>query len=384
MADVVAELAVREQWPVYVVEHVTKLLIARGASKVSEVWEELQLYCRAGATVLPPLRASLAELERAEPPPGSSAAINRSKQLHLTRGSLAATEELVGWSDRIAAVPARRLFAASDTNRHFADTMFIPAGFKLARVLDEFRKVVGKYQPRMREIIGTYGWPPVVPPGPTAMRQPKFKVAGDQRCGSCKNTYTNLWVNRGICAECEVKKRAEGTCPWNSRCRPESFCPHAARCFVCDAWSCAACGLHRGDGEDVAMLIDSLKPHAIFFDFDRTVATTKGGANPLLGAHTVVSSPFLFPPLFVASEMAALGGVGWRCRGGGWRCRGGGCTAVSAWDAMHAVRRCACLDPVLSPPPSSAAACLHAGSGSGVDQAREHPHCNPEQQQGGH
>ena len=50
---------------------------------------------------------------------------------------------------------------------------------------------------------------------------------------------------------------------------------------------CEACRLTRGDGEDVANMVEALKPYVVFLDFDRTLATTKGGGSPLQGSHTV-------------------------------------------------------------------------------------------------
>ena len=61
---------------------------------------------------------------------------------------------------------------------------------------------------------------------------------------------------------------------------------------MCDAWSCEQCRLVRGDGEEVASLVDRLRPRVVLLDFDRTLASTKAGADPLLGAQTV--DPDLF------------------------------------------------------------------------------------------
>jgi hypothetical protein len=40
--------------------------------------------------------------------------------------------------------------------------------------------------------------------------------------------------------------------------------------------------LQVGDGEDVRLLAANLQPWAIFLDFDRTLATTRGGGSPLV------------------------------------------------------------------------------------------------------
>eukprot|EP00959_Pyramimonas_sp_CCMP1952_P222893 4659924-Pyramimonas_sp.AAC.1 len=67
-----------------------------------------------------------------------------------------------------------------------------------------------------------------------------------------------------------------GKCPYSKRCAGGGvFCPHGRKCVACDAWSCEECGLVRGDGEDAAALVQRLRPHSLFLDFDRTLATTK-------------------------------------------------------------------------------------------------------------
>ena len=65
----------------------------------------------------------------------------------------------------------------------------------------------------------------------------QLRVAGKHPCNFCDNKYSSLWVHRGICYNCERKSRQSGTCPYGTRCKPESFCPHSKRCFRCDAWS---------------------------------------------------------------------------------------------------------------------------------------------------
>ena len=37
------------------------------------------------------------------------------------------------------------------------------------------------------------------------------------------------------------------------------------------------------------MLVEQMTPHVVFPDFDRTLASTKGGANPMQGSHSVDS-----------------------------------------------------------------------------------------------
>ena len=44
---------------------------------------------------------------------------------------------------------------------------------------------------------------------------------------------------------------------------------------------CASCGVTRGDGEDVAALVESFDMLCVFLDFDRTLCATKQGASPV-------------------------------------------------------------------------------------------------------
>jgi hypothetical protein len=51
--------------------------------------------------------------------------------------------------------------------------------------------------------------------------------------------------------------------------------------------ACEQCRLVHGDGEDVAALVHTLQPHAIFLDWDRTLCTTRTGGSPLVGKHAL-------------------------------------------------------------------------------------------------
>jgi len=107
-------------------------------------------------------------------------------------------------------------------------------------------------------------------------------------CNVCAKGFGKLWVHRGVCCECEARLRAEGRCPYHpGSCPAAAFCPHSSKCAACDGFACDACRLTRGDGEDVLALVARLRPHAVFLDFDRTLATTRGGGSPLQGQHSV-------------------------------------------------------------------------------------------------
>lgn len=77
-------------------------------------------------------------------------------------------------------------------------------------------------------------------------------------------------------------------------CRPVSLsshdnAAHQRRCCACEQWSCDQCGLHRADGDGVVALAQRLgaKCFAIVFDFDQTLCSTKSGAAPVVGRHTL-------------------------------------------------------------------------------------------------
>ena len=99
----------------------------------------------------------------------------------------------------LQAVPERRLFSASDTNRDFATTMFLPPDFKVSAMLEGFKKTAAKYAPEMRRLIDAYGWPPAVPPGCAEMTQPTFRIAGDHSCSECGSKYRSESPGIGGC-----------------------------------------------------------------------------------------------------------------------------------------------------------------------------------------
>ena len=69
---------------------------------------------------------------------------------------------------------------------------------------------------------------------------------------------------------------------------PRPDAARQARCLACEPASCeAGCGLVRGDGEAVATLVSRHVPRLLLLDFDRTLASTRAGADPTRGEHTL-------------------------------------------------------------------------------------------------
>ena len=164
--------------------------------------------------------------------------------------------------------------------------------------------------------------------------------SGDNICKVCAAVRPSLWIQRGICFECDRGLRQQGQCPYgaggskqNSHCDPRLFCTHrvgaagvtttggggggagagagagagggdsftaapdqaaaiCGQCLLCDNVSCIECMLWRADGEETVRLVDQLEPHRIFLDWDRTLCSTKSGRSPLNGSHSL--DPDLF------------------------------------------------------------------------------------------
>jgi hypothetical protein len=105
-------------------------------------------------------------------------------------------------------------------------------------------------------------------------------------CRLCTKGFSSLWVHRGICITCELSERESGRCPVRKGCQ-SLFCTHGQKCFVCDFWSCDACRLVRGDGEDVLAMVMELRPDMIYLDWDRTMCTTRTGTINTLTIHSL-------------------------------------------------------------------------------------------------
>ena len=162
---------------------------------------------------------------------------------------------------------------------------FAPSGFDLGAHLRRNGDVVRAYLPRMRAEMVREGWPP-----PADLRRGLLR--GRQQCLGCSNGFAPLWVHRGLCCACEEARRRRGVCPFRpALCRGRAFCPHLRRCLACEEYSCeaAGCRLVRGDGEAVAVLVGRLLPRLrlLLLDFDRTLASTRSGSDPLKGAHSM-------------------------------------------------------------------------------------------------
>ena len=309
------------RWPPHLLHHLELVLIARGGVKALSIRAETKLWASTLGAVarkffaatrrLESTRRSVEEVLRDDVgardgkfvTPGSyarpgaidalSAANRVDRLLNLARGVGPVTLDVADAAARVCERPAVRWFAAGDAARGTASD-FVPSDFKTGALIARHKPVAARWRSEMRatleRAVGDGRWPPI--------GDALLYVTGRQPCRRCGGSFSNLWVSNGACFRCEEELRAAGTCPFRGggggdgpgagkggRCPPGAFCPHHRRCVACERWSCDACGVRCGDGEDVAALVESEQPRAVFLDFDRTLCTTKSGANPMRGRH---------------------------------------------------------------------------------------------------
>jgi len=260
--------------------YLERVFIARGASKALNIGTALARYRAALKQVSEEVDQVLAALRGLvdTPPADSTAAaglnLTAEKHWRTLRGMRDVMQEMMRWLQPIAAARSgdSRIFVSGSRGA----AAFVPRGF--ADLLGPYRSTVAKHRGDMLAEIASTGWPSSTRP---------VNEQNLHRCKRCGAEHAKLWLHRQLCFSCEEALRADGCCPYSERCGRRSFCPHGRRCVVCEAWSCEACRLLRGDSEDVWQLVGQLKPAVVFMDFDRTLATTKAGGSPLQGNHSV-------------------------------------------------------------------------------------------------
>jgi hypothetical protein len=238
--------------------------------------------------------------------------IHYHRHYNLLTGALPHLIELDAWLGKIADLTVssqqRVMFLASDST---ADRHTLPAALQVPRVevdtmalFAAYRCVEMQYRPQMFHAIRTRGWPASLQHALASSTQKEDKVADNKHCHVCERTYSCLWVHRSVCCECEDRiRQIEKRCPFRAVCKPAWFCPHSLRCLICDAHSCDECRLVRGDASTVTAVAGRMAPRRIAFDFDRTLASTKSGAAPVIGKHVadvdLISLMWKYPCIIV-------------------------------------------------------------------------------------
>jgi len=315
-------------WPPHVREFVRMVLVCRGADKALRIRDELvrvlasleRCILQADAALahvagLPTPEETARQLEEKHVLPGDevsgqdpsraamAAAMQRQRHFNLLTGCMAPLRETLHWLKAIeeaAASDSGRLFVAGDGRgipavrygaRPEAPPAFcLPKGFQGGSAPEDQRllNIIQTYTPQMHEILAMSGWPDSICHRlGNASPEAAAATPSQSACSRCDRRFSALWLNRGICCECEAAARAEGQCPFSKGCQSLWFCTHAHRCLKCDSHSCDQCRFSRGDGEHVAHLAARLRPARIVLDFDRTLATTRSGGKPVFGKDSV-------------------------------------------------------------------------------------------------
>lgn len=214
----------------------------------------------------------------------------------LEASSLVLTD-LLTWMKRIREEPNKLWFVAHDQSA--SASLIVPPGFDAIKTIyDSLENVLEKWRPKLEARLSDPENPDYAP-----------FLKGRKKCSRCKVQYSKPFVaNNGLCYFCEKAARQaaadaageltdealkNGTllpCTLQLRCVPKggskpmmpTMCPHAHRCFVCDDWTCEMCNAVRLDGSGMEALAEELDPDFLLFDFDRTLASTRSGSDPLV------------------------------------------------------------------------------------------------------
>ena len=187
------------------------------------------------------------------------------------------------------AVVGTTYFVASDAMRGEHAAWVPPPFAVLKQLVARWAEAHSRYERRMRDAMAAEGWPPP----PTAGRA-RVHEGGPLQCRRCHSTFSRLWQEKGVCWTCEEQARRAGHCPFDRgagtgsvgatrAAPPHPFCAHQGRCAACDEASfvsCTTCRLAQGDGDAVLAACDAWRPSKLYVDFDRTLCSTRGGADP--------------------------------------------------------------------------------------------------------
>ena len=300
-------------WPDEGVDFLSRSICARGGFKAMAMVEELKTYCQSIQQV--PLRLqNLLHLHLDSQISMSKAydfgscnikedlsiAVSRHKEILHIHGMLKAMNENKKWVDVLAQLDAddcsaTRLFVAGDDASSYQSSAFVPKDFMLGNFVKSSRKLLETILiPTMRATSTIESWPPPAESSRNrvlAFREESLQNAKINRkkllkCNECSGYFDSRWTRNGTCSICEytIREKSPGEKCFFVNCKAgtEAFCKHHQRCFICDApHSCGECRMYRGNGELSTSLVETLRPHLLLLDFDRTLCSTKSGANPL-------------------------------------------------------------------------------------------------------
>ena len=319
MNRILDEVKTKLDWPDEAIEFLRASIFARGAFKALAIIEELRNYNYhlqklpgRFDRVLNRLREEHSNListsiekndfsmdSKLILPSEACARVNKLQQL---RGIINVLKENARWilllvnlADQNGNEEFQRIFRAGDEATKNNACLFVPREFELGNIVSSVRKVLDEVLlPTMHNTVSLESWPPTK--GTSRVRIVAFDETRPEEleivrkkvkpCSECKGLFGDLWIRHNVCVVCEILKRKNSN---SSECifsdckyKTMAFCPHAQKCFSCDApHTCdKLCRLSRGNGESAIGMVESIRPDFLLIDFDRTLASTKSGATP--------------------------------------------------------------------------------------------------------
>jgi hypothetical protein len=325
LEDILYSVHSKLQWHKNVVDFLRCSICARGGFKALAMIEELELYkthlLELQSLVQETLKSfqlihaetidnmNIKSLNEKEVSNELKSAVERLHIIHFLRGASRACEENLKWITTILSLGLQnsslygsnhsRLFVASDDI-----CRFVPNDFEFGSLIGKSRKALDTiFIPCMKASVLHESWPPSMESNRTRIVAFDKYTANEQmlesravnmkrfmRCEDCEGLYDNKWVRHNLCSFCEMKRKEQHTGSYclfqdckGGKMNSSTYCPHADRCFYCDApYSCEKfCRLSRGGGDLAIELVESIQPGLVLLDFDRTFCSTKSGASPL-------------------------------------------------------------------------------------------------------
>ena len=285
---------------------VHKVMIARGITKAVRIVQHLKIFVAAYDYVMQCAQTVINTLTRQL----KLISVDRKdlvketkRQIELLSHSLTCAKQMHAVLKQILERPDCVSFAASDDTVHSRGAVFL-AEDEFSVVSEAFtfaNGILSKHMPILSRVARISK--EMQAEHPDEARAGILSLSGPHKCVKCSRGFSKHWLVRQVCPSCDMEMRKHLLekqeqavkdassrylleCPYKQRCartNVKTLCPHRARCFACDRWSCKECGIFLGDAEFVSSFARGRKPPPdyIFCDFDRTFATTRKGASPL-------------------------------------------------------------------------------------------------------
>ena len=299
----------RAEFQGFQADFVHKVMIARGITKALRIVAHLKIFVAAYGYVIESAETVVQTLERQLDLGDTNSKDLRvdvvketNRQVELLSHSLRCAKQMHRVLNKILEQPDNVSFAASDDTVLSRGAVFLEEN-QFSTVSEAFtfaNEVLSKHMPILSQVATICNH--IRSESPEDVGAGVLSLCGPHVCAKCEQGFSKHWLVRQVCPNCDMeirqqllaaqqelaripKDRCLMECPYKQRCtrtKVKTLCPHRARCFACDRWSCKECGILVGDAEFVASFVSSSAspPEHIFCDFDRTFATTRKGASP--------------------------------------------------------------------------------------------------------